>query len=140
MAPTPRQGRPRADHDGDGRGDGGRRREAYRPVAALVLPEPAWRLFGDIADIAAGQAAPRLDPATPDPHVMARLLEDGDRRDLAWLCRVLPAGALAAWIERHGARRLSRRSLAFWAVTLDRSDLLPARRPELARRRELWPL
>jgi hypothetical protein len=71
---------------------------------------------------------------------MARLLEDGDREDLAWLCRQLPASALAAWVERHGARRLSRRSLAYWAVTLDRPDLLPERQPALERRRELWPL
>ena len=84
--------------------------------------------------------APVLDASSPDPYVMARLLEDGDREDLAWLCRQLPAAALAAWVERHGARRLSRRSLSFWAVTLDRPDLLPQRQPALVRRRELWPL
>jgi hypothetical protein len=113
-------------------------------AVAVALPEAARRLFGDPS--AGGPAAPAspeapvLDPAAPDPHVLARLLEDGDREDLAWLCRQLPAGALAAWVERHGARRLSRRSLSFWAVTLDRPDLLPGRRPELERRRELWPL
>src|ERR1700676_5435121 len=84
--------------------------------------------------------APVLDAPSPDPYVMARLLEDGDREDLAWLCRQLPASALAAWVERHGARRLSRRSLSFWAVTLDRPDLLRERQPALQRRRELWPL
>lgn len=130
----------------------------------LELPLAARRLFGgpadsadllgpgtaaaaagdDVADIAAHvsaeRVAPQLDAADPDPYVMARLLEDGDRADLAWLCRQVPAGALAAWIERHGARRLSRRSLSFWAVTLARPDLLPERLPELGRRRELWPL
>lgn len=108
---------------------------------AVALPEAARRLFGSPAG--AGEAArdvPVLDPASPDPYVMACLLEDGDREDLAWLCRQLPAGALAAWVERHGARRLSRRSLSFWAVTLDRPDLLPERRSELERRRELWPV
>jgi hypothetical protein len=108
---------------------------------AVALPEAARRLFGSPAGPGeAAQDVPVLDAASPDPHVMARLLEDGDREDLAWLCRRFPADALAAWVERHGARRLSRRSLAFWAVTLDRPDLLPERRPELARRRELWPL
>lgn len=133
---------------------------------AVALPEAARRLFGNLAATGAEaraaptlnapasgapnrdtvaraaptQDAPMLDIASPDPHVVARLLEDGDREDLAWLCRQLPAGALAAWVERHGARRLSRRSLSFWAVTLDRPDLLPGRRPELERRRELWPL
>ena len=122
---------------------------------ALELPRAARRLFGDPSDpadltdpsdpsaaaaVSASRDAPQLDAAAPDPHVMARLLEDGDREDLAWLCRQVPASALAAWVERHGARRLSCRSLSFWAVTLDRPDLLPERRPELERRRELWPL
>jgi hypothetical protein len=128
---------------------------------AAALPEAARRLFGDpgdtstaarvapMPDVPAPEApvldvpapeAPVLDAAAPDPYVMARLLEDGDREDLAWLCRQLPASALAAWVERHGARRLSRRTLAYWAVTLDRPDLLPERQPALERRRELWPL
>jgi len=134
---------------------------------AVALPEAARRLFGNpgdastaarVAPMPDGTApeapmldaasphatdatdAPVLDASSPDPYVMARLLEDGDREDLAWLCRQLPASALAAWVERHGARRLSRRSLAFWAVTLDRPDLLPERQPALVRRRELWPV
>jgi hypothetical protein len=108
---------------------------------AVALPEAARRLFGDPAEPgAAARVAPVLDAAAPDPYVMARLLEDGDREDLAWLCRQLPASALAAWVERHGARRLSRRSLSFWAVTLDRPDFLPERQPALERRRELWPV
>jgi hypothetical protein len=102
----------------------------------VELPDGARRLFGETA----AAAAPELDTAAPDPYVLARLLEDGDRADLAWLCGRLPRAALAAWVERHGARRLSRRSLAFWAVVLDRPDLEPDRLPELARRRQLWPL
>jgi hypothetical protein len=134
---------------------------------AVALPEAARRLFGDPGDTGAAARvapmlavpapvaptldaaapdaidaidAPVLDAPSPDPYVMARLLEDGDREDLAWLCRQLPASAVAAWVERHGARRLSRRSLSFWAVTLDRPDLLPERQPALVRRRELWLL
>jgi hypothetical protein len=158
----------------------------------MELPLAARRLFGapgegagaGDGDGAGGGGSARLDVASPDPYVLALLLEDGDRADLAWLCRQMPEGALAAWLERHGARRLSRRSLAFWAVVLERSDLLgvpawpreaapadlqgepsgecrmstldmrrpawpreaapadlhPERLPELARRRELWPL
>ena len=105
----------------------------------IELPPPARRLFGD-PGAAACRAVSPFDAAAPDPHVLARLLEDGDRADLRWLCGQLPADQLAGWIERHGARRLSRRSLAFWAVALDRPDLLPERLPELARRGELWPL
>jgi hypothetical protein len=114
----------------------------------VELPLAACRLFGAPGEGgAAGEGdgdgpggSARLDPASPDPCVLARLLEDGDRADLAWLCRQMPDGALAAWVERHGARRLSRRSLAFWAVVLERGDLQPERLPELAHRRELWPL
>ncbi len=97
----------------------------------LELPAPARRLLGCDADEA---------PTVLDPWIMARLLEDGDRADLAWLCERLREGTLAAWLEEHGARRLSRRSLALWAVLLDRPGLRPERLPALARRRELWPL
>jgi hypothetical protein len=106
----------------------------------LELPPAARRLFSAPGDGDTAGGGPRLDAASPDPYVLARLLEDGDRADLAWLCSRMPAGTLAAWLERHGSRRLSRRSLAFWAVVLDRRDLRPERLPELARRRELWPL
>jgi hypothetical protein len=109
----------------------------------VELRDAARRLFGETGAAAAPElaaAAPELDASAPDPYVMARLLEDGDRADLAWLRGQLPAGALAAWVERHGARRLSRRSLAFWAAVLDRPDLRPELLPELARRLQLWPL
>ncbi len=102
----------------------------------MELPDEARRLFGETG----ATAPPELDAGAPDPYLLARLLEDGDRADLAWLRGQLPAGALAAWVERHGARRLSRRSLAFWAAVLDQPDLRPERLPELVRRRELWPL
>ena len=102
----------------------------------MELPDGARRLFGETG----AAAAPELAADAPDPYLLARLLEDGDRADLAWLCGQLPRGALAAWVERHGPRRLSRRSLAFWAVVLDRPDLKPELLPELERRRQLWPL
>jgi len=51
--------------------------------------------------------------------VIARLLEDGDGADLAWLCEAVPEKDLAVWLARHGHRKLSRRSRAFWQVVLD---------------------
>jgi hypothetical protein len=112
----------------------------------LSVPAAARRLLG--FDAAKGSSTAANLGAAPDaggalaldPWVMARLLEDGDRADLAWLCGRLGEETLAAWLELHGARRLSRRSLAFWAVLLDRPGLRPERLPALARRRELWPL
>jgi hypothetical protein len=98
----------------------------------MELPAAALRLFA---------AAPAsFDPAAPDPHLVGRLLEDGDGADLAWLCRQLPRASLAAWVEQHGARRLSRRSLAFWTLVLDLPPAPPELQAALGRRRELWPL
>jgi len=68
-------------------------------------------------------------------RLIGRLLEDGDRSDLAWLATRVDVEQLVAWYERHAARRLSRRSRAFWACVLDR----PLARPS-ATAEELWPL
>jgi hypothetical protein len=69
------------------------------------------------------------------PFLIARLLEDGDSADLAWLCRNVPEPELADWLERRGGRQLSVRSRAFWEVVLGR----PAG-GEVPVRREIWPL
>lgn len=93
----------------------------------MTLPEGALRLFPDV------------DPTGLDPGgrslLFARLLEDGDRHDLAWLASQVPEPELAHWLERHGGRRLSRRSRAFWELVLDR----PAAPPP-AEGGPLWPL
>ena len=90
------------------------------------LPAGARRLFPGYdqpADLAVGS------------FVVGRLLEDGDGADLAWLCESVPEADLAAWLARHGGRRLSRRSRAFWEVVLGRPSGPAA---EAASR--LWPL
>jgi hypothetical protein len=82
---------------------------------------------------------PGQDPDLADPAaraaVVARLLEDGDRDDLGWLARRVDRHELAAWVARHGARRLSRRSRAFWFRALDLGA--PTRSAEAE---ALWPL
>lgn len=68
--------------------------------------------------------------------MIARLLEDGDGADLAWLCEAVPEADLAAWLVRHGGRKLSRRTRAFWEIVLGASPGeggAPGRNP-------LWPL
>jgi hypothetical protein len=78
-------------------------------------------------------------PDLADPRArgaaLARLLEDGDRGDLAWLARVLDRAALADWVGRHGARRLSRRSRALWFAALGLGEA-----PRRATAEALWPL
>ncbi|HEX3531576.1 MAG TPA: hypothetical protein VH988_31345 [Thermoanaerobaculia bacterium] len=67
--------------------------------------------------------------------MIARLLEDGDGADLAWLCEAVPEADLAAWLGRHGRRKLSRRSRAFWQVVLG-VPTVPGNETGSA----LWPL
>jgi hypothetical protein len=95
----------------------------------LQIPEETRRLFPGLSS---GDMEQDLGAS---PFLIGRLLEDGDSRDLAWLCRTLPEAELALWLEARGGRQLSVRSRAFWEVVLDR----PAG-PEAASRSALWPL
>ena len=91
----------------------------------MTLPEETRRLFP-------GYSEPELEAS---PLLIGRLLEDGDSRDLAWLCRTLPEAELALWLEARGGRQLSVRSRAFWEIVLDRKA-----GPEASSRSALWPL
>lgn len=66
---------------------------------------------------------------------IGRLLEEGDRADLAWLAGAVGPAEITAWFDRHGERRLSRRSRALWSAALSRP--LSERR---AAAEALWPL
>jgi len=100
------------------------------PVGDLLeIPAPlAERLFPDVAreDLTLGRSR---------SLVLARLLEDGDRNDLAWLFSALPEAQIAAWLGEQGGRKLSRRSAAYWQAVLGVSAGAPA-----AGRADLWPL
>ena len=82
---------------------------------------------------AAGEAD--LAAAGARGAALARLLEDGDREDRAWLAGELGRPVLAAWVARHGARRLSRRSRALWFVALGLGEA-----PRNPAAEALWPL
>jgi len=94
----------------------------------LSLPAGAQRLFSayDAAD---------LTPERSGSLLIARLLEDGDAADLAWLFGAFSEPAVAAWLARPGGRQLSRRSRAFWAVVLGIEAAPPVPAAEA-----LWPL
>ena len=77
----------------------------------MSLPAGARRLF-------AAYAEEDLTPERAPSLLIARLLEDGDAADLAWLTATTPEPEIAAWLARHGGRQLSRRSRAFWQVVL----------------------
>jgi hypothetical protein len=94
----------------------------------LTLPAGTRRLFAhwDEGDLTPGRAS---------SLILARVLEDGDAADLAWLFSAFPEAEIAGWIARHGGRRLSRRSRAFWSAALGVNAGPP--RPESE---ALWPL
>ncbi len=98
----------------------------------MSLPAGARRLF-------AAWAEEDLTPERASSLLIARLLEDGDAADLAWLTVTIPEPELAAWLVRHGGRQLSRRSRAFWQVVLGAAagPALSENRPEAE---ALWPL
>jgi len=79
------------------------------------LPRNALRLFAHYED------AEQLSTGSPG-LVMARLLEEGDTSDLQWLTGNYAESRLASWLDRHGARLLSRRSRNFWRTVLNRPD------------------
>jgi hypothetical protein len=100
------------------------------------IPPGTQRLFPDLSPQEPEEMAELLPAAG---FLLSRLLEDGDSADLRWLFATLPESTAAAWLERRGARRLSRRSRAFWDVVLDRSA--EGQEPEAAAVKEaLWLL
>jgi hypothetical protein len=111
----------------------------------LPLTQPL-QISADTRRLFPGLADADLDPTRGGGSLLiARLLEDGDRHDLAWLCSAVPEAALGAWLERRGARQLSRRSRAFWEVVLGRTaGGWLAETDETAETRDtaaaLWPL
>jgi hypothetical protein len=74
-------------------------------------------------------------PARGRGLLIARLLEEGDGEDLRWLAGAVSESELAAWLRRHGGRKLSRRSRAFWECALGVTA-----GPAAAGAPELWPL
>jgi hypothetical protein len=94
----------------------------------VSLPAGTHRLFAAYAD-------EDLTPERGRTLLIARLLEDGDAADLAWLLGTFPESEIVAWLACHGDRQLSRRSRAFWQVVLG-LEASPANSSAEA----LWPL
>lgn len=67
--------------------------------------------------------------------VIGRVLEEGDTADLRWLFASFDDAQIGDWLEHHGSRQLSRRSLSFWKTILGRE--VPALPPA---QEQLWPL
>lgn len=91
----------------------------------MSVPEGTRRLFPHYEEV-------------DDSLVIARLLEDGDATDLAWLFGRYPESEVADWLARHGGRLLSARSRAFWEEVLGVSA--GAAGPAHPEATALWPL
>jgi hypothetical protein len=94
----------------------------------VSLPAGARRLFAHWAE-------QDLTPERAPSLLIARLLEDGDAADLAWLLETFPESEIAGWLARHGGRQLSSRSRAFWEAVLGVEA-----GPATLETRALWPL
>jgi hypothetical protein len=69
--------------------------------------------------------------------LIGRLFEEGDTPDLRWLTENFSEEELLVWLQTHGGRSLSQRSLAFWATLLRDPQAIANR---LAANEGLWPL
>ena len=94
------------------------------------LPSSTGRLLAHHADEDVGLSEHKT-------FLVGRLFEEGDTRDLRWLTAKVSEKELSAWLSTYGARRLSKRSLAFWAVILGDEGAVASRPPESE---DLWPL
>jgi len=94
------------------------------------LPSSTGRLFAHYGD---GE----LEFHEHKAFLVGRLFEEGDTRDLRWLNENVTERELSVWLRTYGARRLSKRSLGFWATLLREDEALARRPPETE---ELWPL
>lgn len=92
----------------------------------MTIPAAAARHF-------AHEELESLRPPSGRGLLIGRLLEDGDGEDLRGLFSEFPEPEIAAWLARRGARKLSRRSRAFWTHVLG----TPVGEPAGA---ALWPL
>jgi hypothetical protein len=124
------EGLPRGGHAAGTTGHG----ESASDTARGGLGEPAgWPVRTRIRF--AGHEVTALASPAHAGYVIGCLLEEGDGDELRWLVAAIGPARVAEWVETHGARRLSRRSRAFWLRVLGLPPTGPA-----AVARELWPL
>ncbi|MCH9650895.1 MAG: hypothetical protein K0U98_21915 [Deltaproteobacteria bacterium] len=102
------------------------------------MPRDTQRHFPEPFRAPTGVDGSSMSPETSsagNPFVIARLLEDGDRVDLQWLCREVGEARLGEWVQARGSRQLSKRSRLFWQLVLEVQSAKPRKLQEA-----LWPL
>jgi len=82
---------------------------AVEDLERRPIPSTLRRFFWDV----------RLADLSIDRHrefILGRLLEDGDRQALHWVCRTYPRRAVVDFLRDRGAALLSRRAWVFWSL------------------------
>ena len=123
------------------------RTERLKPCARIL---GQWLFAGSDVDRFAQQRLPnllrpffwdaRLSSLSVDRHrefILARLLEFGDRRAVAWALRAYPREHLASFLNGRGRALLSRRAWRFWASLIGLKPLKLGR-PAWRRRAYSW--
>ncbi len=99
-------------------------------MSQLPFPSSTRRLLAHYGD-------GKVNIPEHQAFLIGRLFEEGDGRDLRWLTENITENVLLTWLRDHGARQLSRRSLAFWATLLGDVHAVAERPSETE---DLWPL
>ena len=81
-------------------------------MASEPLPAPVVRLLWDV-DVAT------FDIDRDRNLIFERVMSRGTWEAMKWLRARFPREALAEFVRAHGARRLSPRDLAYWALVTD---------------------
>ncbi|HEX3769725.1 MAG TPA: hypothetical protein VHV30_02615 [Polyangiaceae bacterium] len=81
-------------------------------MAAEVLPDSVARLLWDV-DVSA------LDLARDRALILERVMSRGTWEAMKWLRRRYAKAVLADFVRQEGARVLSPRDLAYWALVCD---------------------
>jgi hypothetical protein len=104
---------------------------ASSPIFANHLPADAAWLF------------PEYDFETIDLElhkgvIIERILERGTWEQLRWLFATYGEAGVAAWVQQHGFRLLSKRSFALWRLVLDVTDYEAPEWAVAAKEMEVW--
>ena len=70
--------------------------------------------------------------------VIERVLERGSWEQVRWLFATYGEERVAAWVQRHGFRLLSKRSFALWRLALDVEDYVAPDWAIEAKKMEPW--
>ena len=102
----------------------------------MIAPLAPIAPVASIAPLAPPATAPQLVIDAQNRNlVIAQILEEGSRAELAWLAATVGREEIAAFVRERSGRKLSARNRRFWSRALGVAE--PERHP-LAE--QLWPL